>query len=100
MFNSPQPVLFYMCPSLIAGAMIVAYKRGEIKDILYSDNLADSMSFDDIDKGTKVKEKETKSNIEIPSISTMIETEDSNELPQVEDINIDEDDSDEEDDDE
>ena len=80
--------------------MIVAYKRGEIKDILYSDNLEDSMSFDDIDKGTKVKENETKSNIEIPSISTMIETEDSNELPQVEDINIDEDDSDEEDDDE
>lgn len=99
-FNSPQPVLFYMCPSLIAGAMIVAYKRGEVKDILYSDNIEDSMNFDDIDKGTKVpnKENETKSNIEIPSISTMIETED-NVLPQVDDINIDEDDSDEEDDD-
>ena len=87
-----------MCPSLIGGALILAYKRGEVHDILFSDKLEDSMDFNDRNPNqTTVSQTELKE-INLPSI-IQNEEEDSEEssdgdIPGNEDINIDEDASD------
>ena len=97
-FNSPQPVLFYMCPSLIGGALILAYKRGEVHDILFSDKLEDSMDFNDRNPNqTTVSQTELKE-INLPSIIQNVEEDleesSDGDIPGDEDINIDEDASD------
>ena len=45
-FNAPQPVLFYMCPCLVVGTLGLAYKRGEVKDVMFSDKLEQQITMD------------------------------------------------------
>ena len=45
-FNAPQPVLFYMCPCLVFGTVALAYNRGEVKDVMFSDRLEQKITMD------------------------------------------------------
>ena len=90
-FNYPQPVLLYMCPFLGISTLILAYKRNEINDILYSEKVEEEFLKQYQISQEKIKLKVFEEEKEI-NIETLNDTLKSPSSQKSDDIPLDEDD--------